>query len=94
MASCANFTEDAIGMLNGTPLCGRHLHEVHEEWIRQDNAQQERVMVALALNFWNSEGRFDPPEWGGLDRHNWQRLMEALAMARGKRVLIFDPPQP
>jgi hypothetical protein len=53
----------------------------------------ERLMVELALNFRNGEGRFDPSEWGaGLDRHNWQRLMEALALARGKRVLIFDPP--
>jgi hypothetical protein len=48
-------------------------------------------MVELALKFWNGEGRFDPAEWGGLDRHNWQRLMEALAMARGKRMLIFRP---
>jgi hypothetical protein len=49
MASCANCTEDAIGMLNGTPLCGRHLREVHEEWILQDDAQQEQEARRLGI---------------------------------------------
>jgi hypothetical protein len=49
IASCANCTEDAIGMLNGTPLCGRHLREVHEEWILQDDAQQEQEARRLGI---------------------------------------------
>src|SRR5438128_9129804 len=49
MASCANCTEDAIGMLNGTPLCGRHLREVHEECIRQDDAQQQQEARRLGI---------------------------------------------
>ena len=43
--------------------------------------------------------RYDPLTFspsdlaGGLDRHNWQRVMEALALARGKRLVVFDPPE-
>lgn len=56
----------------------------------------ERLMVELALNLWNGavyEGRLDPYHWDGFDRFNWVRVMEALALARGKRVLILDAPE-
>jgi hypothetical protein len=52
----------------------------------------ERLVVELALNFWSGDGRFDPSGWIGFDRHNWQRVMEALALARGKRVIVVDLP--
>jgi hypothetical protein len=61
----------------------------------------ENLMVRLALNFWNGMGggaEGDEPLalslWdlsSGFDRHNWQRVIEALALARGKRLVIFDP---
>lgn len=61
----------------------------------------ENLMVRIALNLWNGDGggedgtdrgAFDLSDFAGLDRHNWQRVMEALALARGKRLVIFDPP--
>ena len=58
-------------------------------------------MVQIALNLWGGQGG-GPDGWAagafnlydlasGLNRHNWQRVMEALALARGKRLVIFDP---
>jgi hypothetical protein len=61
----------------------------------------ENLMVRIALNLWNGYGggaEGDQPLalslyelGGGFDRHNWQRVMEALALARGQRLIIFDP---
>lgn len=61
----------------------------------------ENLMVRIARNLWDDRGggpKGDEPlslslyDLGsGLDRHNWQRVMEALALARGKRLVIFDP---
>lgn len=62
----------------------------------------ERRMVLIALNLWNGDGggpegedrgAFSLYDLAGFDRHNWQRVMEALAMAKGKRLLTFDPPE-
>jgi hypothetical protein len=61
----------------------------------------ENLMVRIAFNLWGGQGG-GPDGWdagafnlqelaAGLDRHNWQRVMEALALARGKRLVIFDP---
>ena len=61
----------------------------------------ERQMVLIAFNLWGGQGggpegwdagAFNLSELAGLDRHNWQRVMEALALARGKRLVVFDPP--
>jgi len=62
----------------------------------------ENLTVRIALNFWNGTGggpEGDQPLainlyelGGGFDRHDWQRVIEALALARGKRLVIFDPP--
>jgi hypothetical protein len=61
----------------------------------------ENLMVRIAFNLWGGQGggpdgwaagAFDLSELAGLDRHNWQRVVEAVALARGKRLVIFDPP--
>jgi hypothetical protein len=52
----------------------------------------ERLFVELALNMWNGDGQFNPYHWGaGLDGRNFQRLLEALALAGGRRVIVLDP---
>jgi hypothetical protein len=73
------------------------LLEASAQWSRY-----EQLLVRIAFNLWGGQGGgqdgWDAGAFnlydlaGGLDRHNWQRVMEALALARGKRVVIFDPP--
>jgi hypothetical protein len=66
------------------------LLEVSQSW-----STTERLFVHLAFNLWNGEGRFNPNDWGTtLDRQNFPRLLEALALAGGRRVMVFDPPGP
>jgi hypothetical protein len=53
----------------------------------------ERLFVELALNLRNGDAMFSPYAWGAtLDRHNFPRLLEALALAGGRRVIVLDPP--
>jgi hypothetical protein len=53
----------------------------------------ERLFVELALNLRNGEAMFSPYAWGAtLDRHNFPRLLEAFALAGGRRVIVLDPP--
>lgn len=65
------------------------LLEVSRPW-----SPSERLFVALARNLWNGEGRFNPYLWSAtLDRHNLRRLLEALALAAGRLVIVLDPPE-
>jgi hypothetical protein len=163
VTTCNRCPDDAIGSLNGEPLCRRHIAEVHAaivkraedeldrraaEYERQippavlrdhefgpavwllsapfvaDRAWRyvhldrhevdwedllrvsrpwsttERLFVELAFNLWaNSTSKqveemsaFNPYAWGAqLDTWNLRRLLEALAISGGKRVLVFDP---
>ncbi len=161
--SCSKCSKEAIGLVNGVPVCRDHLAELERQAAdREDRmwaeeaarlgidlppavlrdrefgpvcwllsapqiarktwryvdvdrrrvdwdalleaaapwSHYENLVVRIALNLWNGDGggedgtdrgAFDLSEFGGLDRHNWQRVMESLAIARGKRLVIFDP---
>jgi hypothetical protein len=165
--SCAHCSNQAIGLLNGVPLCRDHLAEIERQSAEREDriyaeeaaslgielppavlrdhefgpvcwllsapqlarrtwrfvhvdrrkvdwdelleaaapwSHYENLMVRIALNLWNGTGGGPDGEaplvlsphdlGGGFDRHNWTRIMEALALARGKRLVLFDPPDP
>lgn len=162
--TCAKCSNEAIGRVNGVPVCREHLVEMERQATEREDAiyaeeaarlgielppavlrdhefgpvcwllsapmlarktwrfvhvdrrevewealleaaapwsHYENLMVRIALNLWNGMGggvEGDQPLslslyelGGGFDRHNWQRIMEALALAQGRRLVIFDP---
>ncbi len=164
VTSCSKCSKEAIGLVNGVPVCRHHLAEIERQAAEREErmyaeeaarlgielppavlrdrefgpvcwllsapmlarktwrfvdvdrrrvdwdalleaaaawSHYENLMVRIALNLWNGTGggsegdqplALSPYDLGeGFDRHNWQRVMEALALARGKRLVIFDP---
>jgi hypothetical protein len=164
MTACAHCSNEAIGLINGVPVCRDHVVEMERQATEREDAiyaeeaarlgielppavlrdrefgpvcwllsapmlarktwrfvhvdrrevewdalleaaapwsHYEQLMVRIAFHLWGGQGG-GPDGWDagafnlyeladGLDRHNWQRVMEALALARGKRLVIFDP---